>query len=84
MTATSLFHLREGFYYGRDGDEIVLRWDPPPDEHTIIGLKPGENPEDPIAELRVPVSEWASAVASTSVSGDVQEKWAAAVEYLNS
>jgi hypothetical protein len=67
-----MFHLRNGFYYGRDGDEVLLAW---------RGLD--EKSNDVVEhEVRVPVNEWASAVASTSARGEDVETYHEALAFL--
>lgn len=56
------FHLRDGFYFARDGDSIVISHD-------------GDT-------IRVPLNEWASAVAHTFVGGENAETYQAAAYHL--
>lgn len=63
----SVFHLRDGLYFARDGDEVVLRYPADLDGFT---------------EVRVPVNEWASAIASTSKRGENEQTFREALEYL--
>ncbi len=66
-----MFHLTEGFYFGRDGDDVVLAV-----SNTTLGERPFHR------EVRVPANEWASAVAATSARGETGETFAEALELL--
>lgn len=62
-----MHHLRDGVYFGRDGDEVVIAVD-----CGALGRR----------EIRVPFNEWASAVAATSRRGENGETFAEAIALL--
>lgn len=59
------YHLRDGFWFWRDGDEIVVS--------DRLGA---------VHEIRVPVNEWASVLAHTSVEGETGDKFREALTFL--
>lgn len=64
------FHLRDGFCFTREGDEIVIG-------HFHDGY---DGNRDRI--IRVSIAEWASAVASTTVDGETSDNYLQALNLL--
>ncbi len=67
-----LFHLRGGFYYGREGDQVVIAFK---QETGIAGV-------DALVIDRIPLNEWASAVAVTTAEGETAETYRAALDLI--
>jgi hypothetical protein len=71
-----LFHLRSGFYFGRDEAEVVIAHRHPALERDGVSVV------DMVSVIRVPLNEWASVLASTSSAGDTGDKWREALAFL--
>jgi hypothetical protein len=71
-----LFHLRSGFYFGREGDEVVIAQKHPALERDGVSVV------DMVGVIRVPLNEWASVVASTMPGGETTESYEAALALL--
>lgn len=65
-----MYHWKNGWYFGRNGDGSVLM------AHHEEG-----KPDD--VQETIPENEWASIVAAVSVYGDVQDAWHAARDLHN-
>lgn len=63
------YHLRNGLFFERVDDYIVMSWSP--------------SAASPLVLCKVPVHEWASAVASTSKRGETRETYDEALRLLD-